>query len=116
MKKSFFIDEQGRRFSTENSYHILLADSIIEKNKSLKEEFLKSGKRSTLEFLMKDKMYIAGVEDSESKRKEITYDSKLISESQKKWIKYYRKNRYYLLDLAEVRERSQKGNIGRGED
>ena len=37
-------------------------------------------------------------------------------ENQKKWIIYYRKNGYSVLDLAEFRTNSKKGNLDRGED
>ena len=116
MKKSFFIDEQGKRFSSENSNHILLANYIIENDKNLKDEFFQSGKKSSIEFLMRDKKYIAGVEDTEKERREITYDSKIISISQRKWIDYYQKKGYILLDLFELRNKMQNRNLDRGED
>ena len=116
MKTSFFIDEHGIRYSAQNSNHIMLANSIIEKNPELKEEFLRSGEKSGIEFMMRVKRFMAGVEETENKRKEITYDSEQISENQKKWIIYYRKNGYSVLDLAEFRTNSKKGNLDRGED
>ena len=115
MKITFFIDELGKRFSAENSNHISLANYIIENNEDLKREFLKSGKQSSIEFLMRDKKFMAGVEEIEKKRKELTYDSEIISKIQKKWIEYYRNKEYVLLDLFELRKRMKEGNLDRGE-
>ncbi len=116
MKISFFIDEQGKRLSLKNANHVELANRIVEENPTLKEEFLKSGKKSAVEFLMRSKRYIAGVEENKEARKNITYDSQILLEKQKKWITYYRKKGYHFLDLAEFRKKAQEANLGRGED
>lgn len=104
----FIIDKQGKRFSSKDiSSHIGLANLIIEKDDELKKEFKQSGKRNPLEFLLENKGYMATSEIGTYRN--VTYDSSLLSEQQKRWLYYYHEEGYKFTDLLEEKERLERG-------
>ena len=105
----FLIDKNGNRFSSDNiSSHIGLAYLIMEKDGKLKEEFEQSRKQNPLEYLLGDKGCVT-VSEIGNYYREVIYDSKLISETQKKWVQYYHDRNYKLKDLAIEKENLESG-------
>ena len=107
-REIFIINEKGERISSESAhYHVELANMIFENNSELKDEFEKSGKTDPVQFLRDDKGYMTI--SAGERYKHVIYYSNLISEEQKKWILYYTKQGYNFIDLANDREKLEKG-------
>ena len=70
-------------------------------------EFEKSGKTDPVQFLRDDKGYMTI--SAGERYKHVIYYSNLISEKQKKWVLYYTKQGYNFIDLANDREKLEKG-------
>ena len=107
-REIFIINEKGERISSESAhYHAELANIIFENNSELKDEFEKSGKTDPVQFLRDDKGYMTI--SAGERYKHVIYYSNLISEKQKKWVLYYTKQGYNFIDLANDREKLEKG-------
>ena len=95
--KVFFIDANGNMISIDNiSSHIGLANEIMKKDKSLQEEFKKSGKIDPVDFLVLDKGYIKLAELGFYKK--CVYSRSKLSERQKEICMYFKEKGYELED------------------
>lgn len=84
MDNVFFIDKKGNRISVDGiSSHVALANYILENDKELKKEFEQSGESNPANFLLINKGYM------EAGGERIVYDSAVLSDEQRRWIRYY---------------------------
>ncbi len=103
--ETFFINQEGNRISSENiSSHIGLAYLIIQKDKGLEKEFHESGKENPEVFLLGNKGYMTASELT----KTVVFDSKLISEKQMDWLRYYHEEGYRFHDVAREKEELER--------
>ena len=110
----FLINKEGEKISSPAiSWHIGLSNKLIQDDEELKKKFELSKKNSALEFLLGDEGYMAGSEIG-NYYKQLTYESNLASEKQKRLIQYYSENGYGLKDLAKEKEKMERGEIWNG--
>ena len=101
IEEVFFIDRNGNKISSDNiSSHIGLAQEILKQNQVVNNQFLKSGIKDPVEFLV-SRGYI---KISEIRwYKVCQYSSSQITEVQREYVNYYEEHGFDLEDYDFLR-------------